>query len=217
MKKLLYFGAGLIVGAVAGVFAGKFYFKTKYEEIAEDEIAEMEEYYRQSDEYARKSRDIKEDDSPSSEDFDEKPKTRRRKKEKHTNVDYTAYYDTEDHKEEIEEAIKRNEELEEIRRSGKPPKIISKTAVGDLPAEYDEECLLFYALDQTLTDEDDNLIDDPNILIGDSLTRYNFTDSDEEEIWVVNTSLEKVYQIVKVYENFTLEHMISEHERMSEE
>lgn len=215
MKNLLYFGAGLIIGAAAGLFAGKFYFKNKYEEIADNEIKEMEDYYRASDEYSRKSKDV-EEDIREEEEPEVEERSKRKKKEK-IYTDYTSYYDKAEHGEEIEEAIRRNEELKEIRKSGKPPKIISQTAIGDLPEEYDEECLLFYALDQTLTDEDENIIDDPDILIGDSLTKYNFVDSDEERIYVVNYVLEKVYEIVKVYENFTLEHMISEHERREED
>lgn len=207
MKNLLYFGAGLIIGVAAGLISGKFYFKNKYEEIADNEIKEMEDYYRASDEYARKSKDIEKDIPEEDPEVEERPKKRK------VYTDYTSYYDKAEHEEEIKEAIRRNEELKEIRKSGKPPKIISQTAVGDLPEEYDEECLLFFALDQTLTDEDENIIDDPDILIGDALTKYDFVDSDEERIYVVNYVLEKVYEIVKVYENYTLEHMISEHER----
>lgn len=214
MKNVLYFVGGLIIGAAAGLFTGKYYFEKKYEDIADKKISDMEEYYGRTDEYARQSDDISEEnDEEVSEERPERP----RKSSKKERVDYTQYFNDED-EDEIAESVQRNEELEKIRKSGKPPKIVSYEDSCDLPEEYERETLIFYYYDNTLTDEDDNVIDDPRELLGDALTKYGFSDTeDEDEIYVVNYQLEKVYEIQKMYDNYTLDKIITERRNLKDE
>lgn len=83
------------------------------------------------------------------------------------------------------------------------PKIISSSALGDLPPETDMRTLLYYTEDGSLIEEDGGLTDiivDPSILIGDALTKYDFIDNDDEEsIIVYNKMLDTCYEIVKVF------------------
>lgn len=212
MKNALYFVGGLIIGAAAGLFTGKYYFEKKYEDIADKKISDMEEYYGRTDEYARRSDDISEDQE---EDVTEERPRRGSKKEK---IDYTQYFNKGQEERVNEEDIIRNEELEKIRKSGKPPKIVSYEDSCDLPEEYEHETLIFYYYDNTLTDEDDNIIDDPEELLGNSLTKYGFMDTETEDvIYVVNYQFEKVYEIQKMYENYTLDKIITERRKLEDE
>lgn len=82
----------------------------------------------------------------------------------------------------------------------KAPKIISAEAYGELPAHIDTQVLYFYAYDEILVDEDDENepITEPEMLIGDSLTKYGFIDSDERIIFVMNYATDTCYEIQKV-------------------
>lgn len=88
---------------------------------------------------------------------------------------------------------------EHAKNRTKPPKIISASALGDVPAYYEEETFFFYADLGILTDENGNEIPDPETYLGDSLTKYNFDTSDEERIYVINYRLSSVYDVQKVY------------------
>jgi hypothetical protein len=84
----------------------------------------------------------------------------------------------------------------------RPPKIISEDALGEIPAYYDNAVLFYYDLDDTVTDEDDNIIDEPGHLIGDCLDKYNFRDSKEQIIFVRNYALDTIYEIQKLHRTF---------------
>lgn len=80
----------------------------------------------------------------------------------------------------------------------RPPKIISEESLGDIPEYYDSETLFYYAEDDVLATESEEAIDDPERLVGDCLTKYNFKENDEERIFVRNWSLDTVYEIQKI-------------------
>lgn len=218
MNKVIIFLGGLVSGMAAGLVVGKFYYKKIYDTKIEEKINDLEEYYVKRDPYARQSsEEVKEtedendmSDEEKSMDIPEERSRWRHKNDVKEKIDYTAYYKKDDiSEEEIAESVQRNEELEEIRKSGKPPKIISVNALDDYPEEYDRESLIYYYYDQTLTDENDNVIEDVQLTIGDALYKYDFCDNEEEEdMWVVNFELEKIYQVTKILEDYTAQHTI---------
>lgn len=82
----------------------------------------------------------------------------------------------------------------------RPPKIISAEDYEELPAYVEKNVLYLYAYDEMLVDGDneDEPIDEPERLIGDALTKYDFVDSDERLIFVMNYALNTCYEIQKV-------------------
>lgn len=89
---------------------------------------------------------------------------------------------------------------EHQKNKNKPPRIISEEAYSNLPAHIDKQVLYFYAYDEVLVDEDDEdtPIDEPGLLIGDALTKYNFIESDERIIFVMNYAQDTCYEVQKV-------------------
>lgn len=99
------------------------------------------------------------------------------------------------------------EAFDEHRKNmNKPPKIISAEAYSNLPAYIEQEVLYFYAYDEVLCDENEEEIDEPAILIGDALTKYDFVDSDERILFVMNYATDTCYEIQKVDASWTDSH-----------
>lgn len=92
------------------------------------------------------------------------------------------------------------------KNKNKPPKIISAEDYSNLPAHIDQEVLYFYAYDEMLTDDEEEPVEDPAILIGDALTKYGFADNDEQIIFVMNYATETCYEIQKVDASWTDTH-----------
>lgn len=95
---------------------------------------------------------------------------------------------------------------EHQKNKNKPPKIISAEAYSNLPAHIDQEVLYFYAYDEMLCDDNEEPIDEPERLVGDSLTKYGFVDNEERLIFVMNYSLDTCYEIQKVDSSWTDTH-----------
>lgn len=81
---------------------------------------------------------------------------------------------------------------------GRAPKIISADDAAALPGHIENVTLYFYDEDEILCDEETREIDDPEMLIGDALTKYGFNQSDERIIFVMNYSLDTCYEIQKI-------------------
>lgn len=151
---------------------------------------------------------------------DEREKIRQKLKENHRlTTDYAAMYDPktgekkyknkEDFLEDEDPAESESPEddddgeMEKVHEhhqatKNRKPRIISADAVGDVPAYFDNKNLYFYAWDEVLVDDEDQVVDDPGLLIGDALTKYNFIDNDQMLMFVLNESQSTLYEIAKV-------------------
>lgn len=122
-------------------------------------------------------------------------------------VDYTSYYTSkaeseyprDEYTDGVREAYYEGMKANDERNSGKPPKIVSK---GEYDSEefehHDKVTLYYYSEDQVLATEDDEVIEDPRLQIGDALDKYGFRNNDEEAIYVRNYSLMTDYVIEKL-------------------
>ena len=121
--------------------------------------------------------------------------------EEHVNDDDSCS----DFKEKVE--TPEEEAFEEHQKNkNRPPKIISAEAYGELPAHIDKEVLYFFAQDEMLTDDNEEPVEEPERLVGDSLTKYGFNESDEMIIFVMNYSLDTCYEIQKLDSSWTDTH-----------
>lgn len=79
------------------------------------------------------------------------------------------------------------------------PKIISSETAAALPAPTCSQCLLYFPdSGGVITDEEENIILAPEYLIGDALDKYDFRNSDEKVIFVMNYDLNTCYEIDKM-------------------
>lgn len=112
-----------------------------------------------------------------------------------------------DPEEVAEERTRDDEKVEEAhelhqRTKFKDPKIISVEDLGDLPAHVEQLTLYYYTEDGQMVTENDELVDDPSLFIGDALNKYGFTDNDEKRIFVMNYSQDTVYEVEKIFGSF---------------
>lgn len=119
-------------------------------------------------------------------------------------VDYSTYY-PDDHPQDDEPEEDVSEVINTVnnkRSDRKYAKIISYDDYGSLPG-YDYKELYYYQGDDTLVDDQEDIIDNPELLLGDALTKYGFKTSDERTIYVRNEDFSCDYEITKVFQRFT--------------
>ena len=119
-------------------------------------------------------------------------------------IDEADYPEEEEEDEEDSEEIEATEAaldatFEHQKNKNKKPKIISYEALEELPAYIDKRDLYYYMRDGVLAnDEEEELV--PEDFIGDALTKYGFSDydNDETEIYVMNYAYDVCYTVIKV-------------------
>lgn len=212
-QNIAYLIAGIVTGTAAGVFGTRTYFKKKYEKISDEEINDMEAYYRKK--YAsdlqylslEEEEDIQKEASSintretgplSAEERAEIREKLQRNYEETTN--YAAIYKNKKEENKVSEAEVATENHHKNKHQ--EPRIISEDDLGDVPAYFENETLFYYSGNDVLTDEDDVVISDPEELIGDALDKYHFRESNEKIIFVKNSELDTVYEIQKIDEDF---------------
>ena len=133
-KGLCIFGAGALVGAVVAAKA----VRERYQQEAEEEIAEMREYYREKQQET-KTEEVKEEKDESTEEYKEIVKD-----EGYTN--YTQYND-----------VKPEEKIDDDVEDEWTPSIIDPEEFGEDPS-YDTATLTYFK-DGVLADEVDEVMD----------------------------------------------------------
>lgn len=94
---------------------------------------------------------------------------------------------------------------EHQKKKGRKPRIISVEEAANLPEYIESQTLFYYATNEVMTDEDEEVIEDPERLIGDALTKYGFADNDEERIFVMNYQLDTCYEIAKILGSYEVD------------
>lgn len=97
------------------------------------------------------------------------------------------------------EEIEEEEMFDEYQNNrGRRPKIISLDDYSSLPGNVDTGVLYYHRYDAVLVDEADEVIDEPERLIGDSLTKYGWDESEESRMYVMNYDMNTAFEVVKV-------------------
>jgi hypothetical protein len=216
----------LIIGAAGGVLGTRVYFKKKYEDIADDEIDRISDWYAKKVEDIVRVVDDEDEFTDNAPDLNSyastkmNPEKQAEIKEKLVkNYEQTTNYanmfknskgeevpyheDPENvegaedlSNEEYDEYLKLNEKRAAEYKKGHI-KIISEDDIDGLPGTYDIRELFFYAENDVITDENDVVIEDYERYIGDSIDKFDFRNSDEKKILVKNPEIDTVYEIRK--------------------
>ena len=172
LRKLFIFVAGAAVGsAVTWKLA-----KRKYEQIANEEIESVKEWYSKGIHGLRET--IEESIEPEDEDDDPD------KKEYESIIDEQGYNEDDD----VEE-----------------PYMISPDEFSEFD-DYEAIDLTYYEGDGVLVDEDDELVDDVIETVGKNVLEYLQNENSEDVVHVRNDKLKSDYEICKVsgsYEDVT--------------
>lgn len=190
MSKEIIYIASFVAGAAIGSVVTWQLLKTKYEQIAQEEIDSMKEFFaekKKEDELERKS----EDQDP---DGNETPKEERKEmiivsKEIANKYDYTAHSSTEKKEEEEEDMNDVNE-----------PYVIPPEEYGEY-MDY-EQIELTYFQDGVLTDENYIPIDDIEGTVGIGFEDH-FGEYEDDSVYVRNDVRRCEYEILADERNFS--------------
>lgn len=181
MNKTLVGVVSFALGAAAGAAGAWYILKTKYEEIAQEEIDSVKQVFKKRldemndkdisdnpDEHEKDSKDLVDD-----EETDEKETYKQV-------VDYTGY-----------SATSESDEKKDVPEDR--PYVIPPDAVGELVG-YDYIELIFFS-DNTITDDQYELLENPEDVIGfESLN--HFGEYEEDSVYVRNDRLKCDYAIL---------------------
>lgn len=169
-----------VLGAAAGSLVTWKVIENKYKKLADEEIASVVERYKNRNAKVEKE---------ANEKTEEAPKVVKENKEKEVegyktilqDMDYTPDNDYTVYTEPLKEVIY--------------PFVISPDDLGDMPG-YDVKQGWTYYADFVLTDENDEVVTDPDSIIGDALSHFGeFVD---DAVFVRNDELKCDYEIIKI-------------------
>ena len=179
-----------VAGAAVGVVASWRVLDTKYKKLADKEIASVKELF-----YSKPVENNEEPDESEEKKFEQSPEedfTEEEKKE-YTNIasNYTNYATKSVVEEEPNVTITDSEPNVTITDS--EPYVISPVELGD--CDYDVIDLIYYEGDNTLTDEEDEIINDVGELIGwESLE--HFGEYEDDSVCVRNDIRKVDYEVL---------------------
>lgn len=168
-----------VVGAAIGSFSTWKYFKTKYERIANDEIAEMREYVN-----SKVGHDVTDTgDAMTEEDKEEM-------NEIISKTGYTNYSNTNNE----------NTEEEEMKTT-KEPYVIMPDQFSEY-ADYDTISLTYYADGVLASDDTDEIIENVDEVVGEDSLNH-FGEFEDDSVYVRNDERKCDYEILRDNRTYT--------------
>lgn len=182
LSKVALFAAGALVGSAV---TWK-YLSSKYEKIIEDEVADVKRVF-----FEKMGKDTLVDIHNDGDSDEEEPEEGQTKPAIH---EYRAMVDKNEYRSEYDPA-----EDDDDPEDRKGPYVITPDEFGWL--SYDTVSLTYYA-DGVLTDENDDVVEDVDELIGsDSLT--HFGEYEDDSVFVRNDELKCDYEILLDQRNYS--------------
>lgn len=222
MNKYLEFGIIFLSGAAVGGTISWIVAKRKFEKLADKEIAEAREFYinRIREQYGV---DVRAKKSVDEKVVEEKPEGLDRvdylaKRSDIEEIDYTAYYpnkkkpsgavdlaemeypvEGDENEEESYNYRDGKRDTEELNNNDGVELISPESFAVDYP-QFDKETLFYWTDDETLSDEQDEIVDDIKRVVGNCLEQSGimYDDTPKAVIYVRNYDFGTDYEIQKV-------------------
>lgn len=218
--------ASAMVGAVAGYFVAMKYLDIKYSAIYEEKLntelsnirraQQKQEERRNKDSISVSREDLKDlgivpsDDKPIEVSGIEYHKIRPETSVK-DEYDYTDMEDPE--LDSDSDLIDKSEVADEYWMDtpdfweGKPATVISLEEYRDLPPFFDPVTYHYYAEDDVLVDDGDQIIDDITHVVGEALTKFGpeaaaLAEGDEDAVYVINGNLNLAIEVVRLNQSY---------------
>ena len=193
MKNLLYFAVGAVVGSAATWYV----VKTKYEQIAQEEIDSVKEVF------SRRASERKDEEDVIKE---EAPKDKKEVAEEATNkpsiIEYTSKLKEEGYVDYTKAATEEDDIPDEDNDLPEPedtPYVITPDDFGSIN-KYDTVSLTYYE-DDILTDDQDGIIYDIDDLVGKDFMNH-FGEYDEDVVYIRNDLKMIDFEILRDYRTF---------------
>ncbi|HAH18436.1 MAG TPA: hypothetical protein DCL29_05445 [Eubacterium sp.] len=188
MNKTIIFALGVVVGAVGGVLGTRGYFKKKYETIADEEIKSVKLKYKYDTTTKKEPEEVVRVNGVNKKFIDAEKRM----------VDYTSYYKGNAEKiaemdleldpggpEDDDPDEARNAELREKMAVNHGIEVIDESDYGEFP-HFD--CRdMFYYTDGIIADENEEIVAEPDRLIGDISKLVK--DATDDYIYIRNNSI----------------------------
>lgn len=216
--KMLFIFLG---GAATGALISFALLKEKCETEVQEEIKAMKEYYEKEIEEIEEHYEKEMDDLVAILDKEEKKLEKKHKdlatkySTQHENVIRIkqetiegSIYEEDDIVYDEDEEDEQNHlraSFEEgiIPDTSRDPYVISRQEFDEEMLSFDKVTLLYYDLDDTLTDEQDVLISDVCIVIGDdALSNFGNMSEDPRTVFIRNEKFGTDYEVIKVYQSY---------------
>lgn len=181
IKTFMIFTIGVATGAGSAILI----MKNKYEKLVQEEIDSIREVQdRKKDNSEEKSVWV----------IDDEDKT--------IMIDYAEMAGTYDGGT-IQDHYISEDQLKEARADADKPYIISVEDFSEEMPHYDKETILYYEVDNTLADNNDEIIQDVSGTIGDNALESFGVDSDDEDIvYIRNGRLGIDYEVIRQHKSF---------------
>ena len=183
-SKILIFAVGATIGSLVTWKLTK----KKYEQLAQDEINAMREYYlKKKEELNERENQIEEQEEETRQTFT---------KDKPAILEYAKRISGLGYDRGLPvETEMRGEPITMDR-----PHVITPESFDTIYG-YDTVTLTYYA-DGVLADDDDNIIEDPDILVGDDFADH-YGEYEEDTVFVRNDEFKTDYEICRDHRNFS--------------
>lgn len=199
MNSKIACGIAFVVGAAAGSLVAWKLLKTKYEQIAQEEIDSVKLMYakRLAGEEVEVEEDLGEPDTAESEE-----ETDLKKYEKEiSNQSYSSHSNVEAKNEQMSMTLEDDEPDKEESKDVDKPYVISPEEFGEDP-EYDSVTLIYYS-DGVVTDDDNNVIEDEEAdELFDLESLEHFGEYEDDSVHVRNDVLKTEYEILRDERNY---------------
>ena len=183
-KTFLAFGAGLAVG-IGGTY---FYLKQKYEEKLSEKFQEIRKYYKEKQERLKSKEEKDEKFVNRFEEAEEKGKDR---------IAYEAIakrYQGSDEQCPVDPA-----ELESPPEDEPEEEIFTVTEEEmEIYDNFENIDLTYYAEDDILCDDQEQVIEDPEAIIGDALTKFGVESDYPDTVYVINERVRAIFEVLMV-------------------
>lgn len=183
-KTFLAFGVGLAVG-IGGTY---FYLKRKYEEKLSEQVQEIRKHYQK-----------KQEQSKSKEEKDEKFANRfeeaeEREKDRITYESIAKRYQGSDEQRPVDPAEQESPSEDE------PEEEIFTVSEEEMETydNFEDISLTYYAEDDILCDDQEQVIEDPEAIIGDALTKFGVKSGYPDTVYVINKRVRAIFEVLMV-------------------
>ena len=189
MKKFLIFLGGFLSGGIIGMIIGQ-----TVKEEKKDDVLEVIEFKPNN----QKKEEPKLDQKAVATHIDKPELDTLIKKYRVEEEDYTDYSKPKDEEsEEDDEPEDEEDESPEVEFSY--PQVISLSEYENEKVHYDTKTLTYYAFDDTVCDEHDQVVPSPEDLIGDNaLVCFGLWSRDPNTVYICNDKLGIKYEVIKV-------------------
>lgn len=183
-KTFLAFGAGLAVG-VGGTY---FYLKQKYEEKLSEQIQEIRKHYQKKQE---KPKTIEEKDEKFANRFEE---AEERGKDQIAYESIVKRYQGSDERCPVDPAEQESPPEDE------PEEEIFTVTEEEMETydNFEDIDLTYYAEDDILCDDQEQVIEDPEAIIGDALTKFGVKSGYPDTVYVINKRVRAIFEVLMV-------------------